>query len=154
MKTTIKPLSILCLFGLVAALLGACAPAEHRRATGEYIDDTALNARVKTALLRDEVVGGFDVSTTTYDRVVQLSGFVDNEEERQRAAEVAADVQGVDRVVNNLSLKETRIYGDPDRQDEEQPRQQERRSPEDPAEIEDHQRDQADEPQARDDDWE
>lgn len=102
-----------CVLALLGGLFSACQPTETRRATGEYIDDTAINARVKTALLRDDVVGGFDVSTTTYDGVVQLSGFVDNDEERSRAEEVASEIQGVERVENNLTLTDRSVqYGE------------------------------------------
>lgn len=117
MNNPIKHLGIFCLVAIAISLVSACAPSEQRRATGEYIDDTAINARVKTALLRDNVVGGFDVSTTTYDRTVQLSGFVDTEEQRERAAEVASEVDGVEDVVNNIEIK-------PRAEDEQPPPQQ------------------------------
>ncbi len=92
--------------GILAAafIFSGCAGPEHRRTTGQYFDDQAVNARVKTALLQDEVVAGFDVSTTTFDGVVQLSGFVDNQDQQARAEEVARDVSGVQEVINNITV--------------------------------------------------
>lgn len=121
MRSVRKQISVLCVLALLGGLFSACGPTETRRATGEYIDDTALNARVKTALLRDDVVGGFDVSTTTYDRVVQLSGFVDNEDQRERAGEIAAEIEGIEEVENNISLTDrTTQYGEARHRDDDE----------------------------------
>jgi len=37
--------------------------------------------------------------------VVQLSGFVDTDEQKNRAGEIARQEEGVTQVVNNISLK-------------------------------------------------
>lgn len=104
MKFFFRPIAILLSAGLAAAAFSGCASSENRRTTGQYIDDQTLNARVKTALLREDEVAGFDVSTTTFDGVVQLSGFVENEEQRQRAEEIATEVPGVQTVLNNITV--------------------------------------------------
>src|SRR5260221_153723 len=86
---------------LCAALTGVamtsvgCAGTNAHRSTGAYIDDKAVSTRVKTALFRDPVVSGFDVHVKTYRGEVQLSGFVDSPEQKERAAEVARGVEGV-----------------------------------------------------------
>lgn len=107
--------------GCTAALLLAvgCAGPEHRRTTGEYFNDQSINARVKTALLQDDEVSGLDVSTTTFDGVVQLSGFVDSADQRMRAEEIARDVAGVEDVVNNITINPREsVYGAPDERPE------------------------------------
>lgn len=110
-------ISLILTLGIAAFIFSACAgPAEQRRSAGEYLDDQTVNARVKTALLRDDSVAGFDVSTTTFDGAVQLSGFVHNEEQRQRAEELAMGVDGVQTVINNISVTpraEQQEYGAP-----------------------------------------
>lgn len=89
---------------VVVLLLGGCAGTAGK-STGEYIDDAAITTRVKTALFRDDEVSGFQVDVDTYKGRVQLNGFVDSEEEKRRAEEVAVGVEGVAEVVNNLEVK-------------------------------------------------
>lgn len=86
-------------------LTTGCAGSRYQRSTGTYVDDKAVTAKVKTELFKDPMVSGFDVNVTTYRGEVQLSGFVDNAEQKERAAAVARTVPGVDMVVNNLELK-------------------------------------------------
>lgn len=85
-------------------LLIGCTSSPTSRSSGEYFDDQAVNARVKAALLADDDVSGMDVSTTTFDGVVQLSGFVDTPAQKYRAEKVAEEVSGVESVVNNISI--------------------------------------------------
>jgi osmotically-inducible protein OsmY len=103
-----KTLSLLCLSTVLAAgaLVGlsGCAGDRYHESTGEYIDDNALTARVKDALGHD--VYKFDgVQVTSFKGVVQLSGFVDHGEQRDRAAQIASTVQGVREVRNSITVK-------------------------------------------------
>ncbi len=82
------------------------AQAIHDRVrAGQYIDDSVITAKVKAALLKDPVVSGFAVSVETYKGVVLLSGFVQNDNQARRAAEIASGVPGVVTVKNALSIK-------------------------------------------------
>ena len=94
---------------LVTCLMAAgCAPTPTRQGTGEYIDDTAITAKVKTALLADPEVKGTAVNVETYRGVVQLSGFVDSDDEAARAVRKAYEVKGVNSVQNDLRVKPAR----------------------------------------------
>lgn len=73
---------------------------------GTKVDDAVITARVKAALIADESVKGADISAVTRDGVVQLSGFVNNQGQVDRALEVARSIEGVSRVSNELSLKQ------------------------------------------------
>jgi osmotically-inducible protein OsmY len=96
------------------ALTGTgCAGTATKRSTGAYLDDKGITARVKTALFRDPDVSGFDVHVNTYRGEVQLSGFVNNPEQRQRAADIARSVSGVRGVVDNLDVKPNASMGAP-----------------------------------------
>ncbi|MCR6655687.1 MAG: BON domain-containing protein [Opitutus sp.] len=106
MKNSLKSFPVLALLGaMIISLLGACAGGPNRQSTGEYVDDAAITAKVKTELIRDEVVKAREVNVETFKGVVQLSGFVDTEEQRTRAAQIAAGVNGVTEVKNNITLK-------------------------------------------------
>ena len=92
-------------FALMLAAFTAHADDPAKRSTGEYIDDQAITAQVKTALLNDPEVKGLQVKVETYNGVVQLSGFVDNPSQIPRATEVAKGVKGVKSVKNDLNLR-------------------------------------------------
>jgi hyperosmotically inducible protein len=84
----------------------AKAQAIHDRVrAGQYVDDSVITAKVKAALLKDPVVSGFAVSVETHKGVVLLSGFVQNDKQAQRAAQIASAVQGVVTVKNALAIK-------------------------------------------------
>ncbi|HTL67405.1 MAG TPA: BON domain-containing protein [Lacunisphaera sp.] len=93
------------LLGGLAFTAGGCSATATHQSTGEYIDDTAITTKVKTAFIRDPVVKGFDVQVETYRGTVQLSGFVDSQAQKDRAEQVARGINGVQNVVNNLRLK-------------------------------------------------
>jgi osmotically-inducible protein OsmY len=88
-----------------AMLLGACAGTATRESTGEYIDDTAITGKVKTALLQDKQVSGLNINVETFKGKVQLSGFAGTAEERARALKIASEVRGVKSVTNDIRLK-------------------------------------------------
>jgi osmotically-inducible protein OsmY len=94
-----------CMLAGVAVVFQGCAATGTRESTGEYIDDAAITAKVKTALLRDDVVKGLDVQVETFRGSVQLSGFVDSVTQQQRAEDIARATPGVVEVVNNTRLK-------------------------------------------------
>lgn len=92
--------------GLSAAVLSTgCAGTNTRESTGEYIDNSAVTAKVKAALVQDPNVRARDVSVETFRGTVQLSGFVDTEAQKIQATEVARSVSGVAAVQNNLIVK-------------------------------------------------
>ena len=72
---------------------------------GNKIDDEIVTTRVKGALLADANVKSFDIAVVTRKGEVQLSGFVDNQAQIDRAVEVARAVQGAGSVNNEMSIK-------------------------------------------------
>ena len=91
--------------GLMSVTWTGCASTSTHESTGEYVDDSAITAKVKTALVKDPLVSAFAVSVKTYKGVVQLSGFVDTADQKARAADVARGVFGVNSVNNSLIIK-------------------------------------------------
>jgi len=72
---------------------------------GNKIDDNIVTTRVKAALLADTTVKSFDIAVLTRMGEVQLSGFVDNQGQMDRAIEVTRGVDGVSGVGNEMSIK-------------------------------------------------
>ena len=95
----------LVLAGLLAGPLGACSSTSTSQSTGEYIDDATISNTVRAQLIGDAELNIFQIDVTTYKGVVQLSGFVDSATAKERAGRVAAGVQGVKEVRNNLIVK-------------------------------------------------
>jgi hyperosmotically inducible periplasmic protein len=102
-----KALWIRLAFALAAAApIAACtASTPTTDSTGQYVDDSAITTKVKTALLGDTGLKSFDISVTTSKDVVQLSGVVNSDHLRARATDVAAGIAGVRGVVNNLAVR-------------------------------------------------
>ena len=97
------------LAALAAAGLGACASSDERtsrRSEGEFTDDAALTAKVKSAIATDAGARtAAAVNVETYRGVVQLTGFVDSDDQVTRAVSAAKKVQGVRSVKNDIRLK-------------------------------------------------
>lgn len=97
---------------LVAGLLVAtpiflttgCRVTRGQETAGAYTKDKEIAARIKTAMYADPVVKGTEVNVTAFNGVVQLSGFVENQAEKDRAGQIAASTPGVTKVYNNLIL--------------------------------------------------
>ncbi len=61
---------------VATTVVTGCAGDRYHESTGESIDDTAITARVKSALSSDPTFKYNDVHVTTFKGSVQLSGFV------------------------------------------------------------------------------
>jgi len=73
---------------------------------GGILDDAAVTAKVKTALIMASDLSGFAINVDTVANVVTLAGTVETESLRQKAESVAKDVEGVQSVKNELTLKQ------------------------------------------------
>jgi hyperosmotically inducible periplasmic protein len=73
--------------------------------TSEVADDTAITAKVKSALAGDPRTKAHQVNVEVRDGVVQLSGFVNNSEAKSTAEELARSVDNVKSVDNEIDVK-------------------------------------------------
>lgn len=73
--------------------------------TGEYMDDSAITAKVKWAILQDPNLKTLEISVVTTDGVVSLTGAVDSQQSIDRAAAVAREIPAVKSVENHLTVK-------------------------------------------------
>ena len=69
------------------------------------VDDTAITAKVKSAVLAEPGLKSLQIDVDTKDAVVTLRGTVDNDALKSRATQVAQNVNGVRSVVDNLEVK-------------------------------------------------
>ncbi|CAI1059722.1 Osmotically-inducible protein Y precursor [Serratia fonticola] len=71
-----------------------------------YMDDSGITAKVKTALVDDKAIKSTDISVETEKGVVTLSGFVATQAQAEKAVDVAGRVEGVKSVSDKLHVKD------------------------------------------------
>ncbi|BES86388.1 molecular chaperone OsmY [Pectobacterium araliae] len=72
----------------------------------DYMSDSAITAKVKSALLEDKSITSSDISVETSKGVVTLSGFVSSQALSTRAVEITTQVEGVESVSDKLQVKD------------------------------------------------
>jgi hyperosmotically inducible protein len=101
----------------VVAVAGCRSSGSDRTATQKFNDRMTAH-HVKKALDDAPVYKYGDVNVLSYYGTVELTGFVDTQQQRENAAQIASRVQGVSRVVNDIMLKQTTPTGRPTMNDE------------------------------------
>jgi len=103
---------LLILIAALASFTAGCNRPEQATGTpppkttiGTEIDDSVVTARVKAALVADKEIKGLDFKVETRKGEVQLSGFVDNQGQIDRALEITRGVEGVKNIDNKVSVK-------------------------------------------------
>ena len=89
---------------LVTLFMG-CAATRTHESTGGYVDDTAITTKVKAEILGESSLKSLQINVKTFKGTVQLSGFVDSQQNATKAAEIARSVNGVKDVENDLIVK-------------------------------------------------
>jgi hyperosmotically inducible protein len=85
-------------------LLGCAVPPADEAVTKRN-SQLALEMKVKGALVTEPSLAAAAIEVTSSDHTVTLGGFVETQTQRQRAAEVAHEVAGVKKIVNNITVK-------------------------------------------------
>ena len=70
------------------------------------VDDGAITTQVKAKLIADSRTDAYKINVDTKQGVVQLTGFVDNDNAKREAGEVARSVDGVKDVRNDLEIRQ------------------------------------------------
>jgi osmotically-inducible protein OsmY len=92
-------------FAIVLAALMGCASTATQEGTGEYVDDTVITTKIKAEIFNEPSLKSAEINVETFKGVVQLSGFVNSQEDINRAVRVARSVKGVVSVKNDMRLK-------------------------------------------------
>ena len=93
----------------LAGLTGCTTTSEHRvegeRSEGRMVDDHRITVAIQRELKAEPVYKFNDIDVKTFNGTVQLSGFVNTDEQKRKAIEIAQRVPGVAQVVNSIALK-------------------------------------------------
>ena len=104
MNKTIRMLAALMGATAIALTMG-CASTRTTEGTGEYVDDTVITTKVKTAIFEQPGLKSSEINVETFKGVVQLSGFVASTAAATKAVQVTRDVSGVKSVKNDMRIK-------------------------------------------------
>jgi len=106
MKRQISWTAAMALTGLIILGIPACSTTSHdERSEGRRLDDKNITSQVRKGLDEEPVYKFYGVDVKTFAGMVALSGFVNTEQQKQRAEEIASQTAGVAEVHNALVLK-------------------------------------------------
>jgi hyperosmotically inducible protein len=94
-----------CVSAIVATTGLTGCKSDHDRTAGRAWDDRKVARAVKKTLSNDPTYKYPDVRVQVFAGIAQLSGFVDNPDQKAKAGELAQRVEGVHQVQNALALK-------------------------------------------------
>ena len=75
------------------------------RTAGRNLDDLTITASVKGRLVADKLSNFTRIDVDTVNAVVSLTGLVESEFEKRRAEDIAALVDGVKQIINDLQVQ-------------------------------------------------
>ncbi|HAG3148733.1 TPA: molecular chaperone OsmY [Salmonella enterica] len=78
---------------------------------GNFMDDSAITAKVKAALVDHDNIKSTDISVETNQKVVTLSGFVESQAQAEAAVKVAKGVTSVSDKLHVRDNKEGSVKG-------------------------------------------
>jgi hypothetical protein len=90
---------------VISLVMVLAASAAEARSVGQVIDDATVVAEIKAKLTADKISNLTQVGVKADSGIVTLSGTVDSEERRTRAAQIASGVHGVKGIVNTIQVK-------------------------------------------------
>ncbi|HWC61287.1 MAG TPA: BON domain-containing protein [Verrucomicrobiae bacterium] len=123
-SNTIQRISCASMAAVLLIVAGCQTAPKDERSEGRALDDKHITENVRKTLESEPTYKFSEVNVSTFAGVVQLSGFVNTDGEKQRAQEIAQNTDGVKQVVNGIALKpmmpatgrmnsSQKIYADP-----------------------------------------
>lgn len=80
-------------------------PFESQIRVLKAVDDQIITAKIQTALIQHGLMQHSFIHVETSGGGVELTGWVNKAAQKQLAIALAADIQGVSYVVNNLTVR-------------------------------------------------
>src|SRR5215210_8552617 len=101
---SIKSASCLIVAGVFIVGLGGCArtPTEQNQTVTERVEDGWITTKIKSEFALDKTVSAMAIHVNTDNGVVHLSGVAKNQDEANRAIQIARSVKGVRSVRNEM----------------------------------------------------
>ena len=96
----------LTLSALLVFATAGCSVMRGQQSAGSYVDDASITTRVKSAFASDKTVAATAINVETLRGTVQLSGFAKSQAEKDRAAQIARQTDGVKAVENDIVVRQ------------------------------------------------
>ena len=101
----LSPRFVVFIIAILLASMFGCAGTSTKEGTGEYVDDTVITTKVKTAIFNEPSLKSAEINVETFKGTVQLTGFVSSRAAIDKAVEITRGVSGVTTVRNDMRLK-------------------------------------------------
>jgi osmotically-inducible protein OsmY len=125
-RKSVNPASVLAVCGVLCLYLAGCAVAavstvlvtsvdiaRDRRTVGTYVDDNAVEIKIRRSISRDGQIGsGTHISVTSMNGIVLLTGEVSRNEQARRAAGIARGYTEARQVINQLTVSEPSTFSE------------------------------------------
>jgi len=98
------PKGIALLASLLIAL-GGCASNSQHESAGQFVDDSVITTKIKSAFVADKEVSALNIAVETDRGNVRLTGNAKSNHEAQQAERIARSIQGVRSVRNDIALR-------------------------------------------------
>jgi osmotically-inducible protein OsmY len=109
MRAALTLILLLALSGCTALLIGGGgAGGKDQRSTSQVSKDGATTATIRNRLAADAAVSAYNINVATYANRVTLRGTVGSGDARSRAERIAAGVDGVISVRNDIRVENGR----------------------------------------------
>ena len=95
---------------LGGAIVGSSMLATDRRSSGAQVDDQAIELKA-TKRINDTLGDRGNVSTTSYNRIVLLTGAVTTEADKAAVERAVSAIEGVRSVVNEVAIGPAASFG-------------------------------------------
>jgi osmotically-inducible protein OsmY len=106
---SMKSASCILVAGVFVAALGGCATdrtaTERNQSMSERVDDGWITTKIKSEFAVDKTVSATNIRVNTDNGVVHLSGAAKNQDEANRAIQIARSVKGVKSVRNEMQIQ-------------------------------------------------
>jgi len=101
----LSPRFVVFIIAILLASMFGCAGTSTKEGTGEYVDDTVITTKVKTAIFNEPSLKSAEINVETFKGTVQLTGFVSSRAAIDKAVQITRGVSGVTSVRNDMRLK-------------------------------------------------
>lgn len=99
------------LAALASLAVAFALPAHADKSVGNVVDDSTISATIKASLLDNRNTHSMKINVDTFKGVVQLSGFVASQAEKDAAGKIAKETSGVKEVHNSLGVHDATSVG-------------------------------------------
>lgn len=93
------------LVGCSLVMLSGCQVMSGERSINQYSSDAGITASVKTAIVNNSGLPASRIHVETDKGTVLLSGFVKTYQQKNKAGQLASQIEGVKIVQNNLIVR-------------------------------------------------